>query len=125
MNPCDGERCPQSTVTVGEGRLTIEDVVRVAKGQRSLSLSRNTRFIERIRRGADFLDKLLAEDGVIYGVTTGYGDSCTVSVPPSLVVLMSVATRRRWREMAALGVGWVSLSVVYDRMTSGMTPAVA
>ena len=85
MNPCDGERCPQSTVTVGKGRLTIEDVVRVAKGQRSLSLSRNTRFIERIRRGADFLDKLLAEDGVIYGVTTGYGDSCTVSVPPPIV----------------------------------------
>ena len=85
MNPGDGERCPQSTVTVGEGRLTIEDVVRVAKGQRSLSLSQNTRFIERIRRGADFLDKLLAEDGVIYGVTTGYGDSCTVSVPPPIV----------------------------------------
>ena len=52
------------------------------------------------------------------------GSFSMTGVPPSLVVLMSVATRRRWREMAALGVGWVSLSVVYDRMTSGMTPAV-
>ena len=52
------------------------------------------------------------------------GSFSMTGVPPSLVVLMSVATRRRWREIAALGVGWVSLSVVYDRMTSGMTPAV-
>jgi histidine ammonia-lyase len=39
----------------------------------------------RIRRGADFLDRLLREDGTIYGVTTGYGDSCTVTVPSELV----------------------------------------
>jgi histidine ammonia-lyase len=42
-------------------------------------------FRARIARGADFLDRLLREDGVIYGVTTGYGDSCTVSIPPALV----------------------------------------
>ena len=51
------------------------------------------------------------------------GSFSMTGVPPSLVVLMSVATRRRWREMAALGVGWVSLSVVYDPMASDMTPA--
>ena len=28
---------------------------------------------------------LLEEEGVIYGVTTGYGDSCTVNIPLSLV----------------------------------------
>ena len=38
-----------------------------------------------IARGADFLDRLLREDDAIYGVTTGYGDSCTVPVPLSLV----------------------------------------
>ncbi len=31
------------------------------------------------------LDRILEEDGVVYGVTTGYGDSCTVEVPPNLV----------------------------------------
>ena len=30
--------------------------------------------------GADFLDRLLCEEGTFYGVTTGYGDSCTVTV---------------------------------------------
>jgi len=29
---------------------------------------------------------VLAEDGVIYGVTTGYGDSCTVSIPSGLAL---------------------------------------
>src|SRR5262249_45089202 len=29
--------------------------------------------------------RVLKEEGVIYGVTTGYGDSCTTSVQPELV----------------------------------------
>lgn len=63
---------------------TIEEIVAVAKGA-SISLSDSPEFIARIKAGADFLDRLLAEEGVIYGVTTGYGDSCTVSIPPALV----------------------------------------
>ena len=66
-------------------RLAIEDVVALTSRQRVAQLSRQTAFTARIGRGADFLDRLLREDGVIYGVTTGYGDSCTVSIPPELV----------------------------------------
>jgi len=66
-------------------RLTLEDVVALARRQRPAQLSDDKAFVERIARGADFLDRLLAEDGVVYGVTTGYGDSCTVSIPPELV----------------------------------------
>lgn len=66
-------------------RLSIEDVVAVANQRKVVSLSAEPEFRARISRGADFLDRLLAEDGVIYGVTTGYGDSCTVSIPPNLV----------------------------------------
>ena len=66
-------------------RLTIEDVADIARGSASASLSDDPAFRSRIARGADFLDRLLREDGTIYGVTTGYGDSCTVSVPPELV----------------------------------------
>ncbi|MEH6459663.1 HAL/PAL/TAL family ammonia-lyase [Chitinimonas sp. JJ19] len=66
-------------------RLTIEDVVAVAEQRQPAELSADPVFRARIARGADFLDRLLAEDGVIYGVTTGYGDSCTVSIPPELV----------------------------------------
>ena len=71
--------------TFGATRLRIEDVVAIARGQRSAALSDDPAFRQRIAHGADFLDRLLREDGVVYGVTTGYGDSCTVAIPPALL----------------------------------------
>ncbi len=65
--------------------LTIEDVVALAEKRATSTLSTDREFVERIRCGSEFLERLLAEDGVIYGVTTGYGDSCTVEVPAKLV----------------------------------------
>ncbi|MDZ7918796.1 aromatic amino acid ammonia-lyase [Rhodoferax sp.] len=66
-------------------RLSIEDVVDLSRRSRGGQLSDAPDFRKRIAKGAEFLDRLLAEDGVIYGVTTGYGDSCTVTIPPDLV----------------------------------------
>jgi histidine ammonia-lyase len=66
--------------------LTIEDLVALARQQRRPSLSEAPEFRARIQAGADFIDRVLAEDGVIYGVTTGYGDSCTVSIPTGLAL---------------------------------------
>ncbi len=69
-----------------DGRpLRIEDVVAAAKGRVTPTLSGDEVFQARINRGADFVDRLIAEDGVVYGVSTGYGDSCTVAIPPALV----------------------------------------
>ena len=62
-------------VVFGEGKKTVEDINAVADGSRSAQLSECPEFKEKIRKGSEFLDRLLAEDGVIYGVTTGYGDS--------------------------------------------------
>jgi histidine ammonia-lyase len=67
------------------GRVEIEDIVDIANGSACAALSESPEFRAAIARGADFLDRLLREDGVIYGVTTGYGDSCTVTVQPELV----------------------------------------
>ncbi|MDR1367892.1 MAG: aromatic amino acid ammonia-lyase [Candidatus Accumulibacter sp.] len=72
-------------VVIGEGRLRIEDVARVARREAALRLSTRPEFRDRVARGAKYLADLLAEDGVVYGVNTGYGDSCTVRVPPELV----------------------------------------
>ncbi|MFV5490577.1 aromatic amino acid ammonia-lyase [Acinetobacter sp. ASP199] len=66
---------------VGENALTIEDVVAVARQQKMVALPSSVTWREQIQRGADFLDQLLEEEGVIYGVTTGYGDSCLVEIP--------------------------------------------
>ena len=65
--------------------LCIEDICALARRERRAVLSADASFRARIQRGADFVARLLAEDGVIYGVTTGYGDSCTVVIPPALV----------------------------------------
>ena len=65
--------------------LTIEDVCLLAETKADASLSDDPAFRARIRRGSEFLERLLREDGVVYGVTTGYGDSCTVVIPPALV----------------------------------------
>jgi len=69
-----------------DGRpLTIEDVCLLAERKADASLCDDPAFRARIRRGSEFLERLLREDGVVYGVTTGYGDSCTVVIPPELV----------------------------------------
>jgi histidine ammonia-lyase len=76
----------EPTPVVFDGsRLTIEHVAALAERQARAELGASPAFRQRIARGADFLDRLLREDGVVYGVTTGYGDSCTVAVPPELV----------------------------------------
>ena len=66
---------------IGELSLTIEDVIAVARGEQRVELSSSKEWVELIHKGAAFLDQLLEEEGVIYGVTTGYGDSCLVDIP--------------------------------------------
>lgn len=61
--------------------VSLEQVLAVAEGRCQVELSSDAAFRDRIARGSAFLERLLAEDGVIYGVTTGYGDSCTRVVP--------------------------------------------
>ncbi|WP_426343218.1 HAL/PAL/TAL family ammonia-lyase [Pseudoduganella sp. R-32] len=76
---------PQRSVRFDRNNLTIEDIVDIAQGRAAAVLSDDPEFRAAIERGAGFLDRLLREDGTIYGVTTGYGDSCTVTVPADLV----------------------------------------
>ncbi|MBE9607820.1 HAL/PAL/TAL family ammonia-lyase [Chitinilyticum piscinae] len=71
-------------VEFGASRLCIEDVLAIAGGH-PVRLAAEPAFRRRVDAGSAFLDSLLAEHGEIYGVTTGYGDSCTVAIPPQLV----------------------------------------
>ena len=68
-------------VTFGEAQLTIEQVVALAQRSARAQLQGDAAYREKIAKGARFLDTLLDKEGVIYGVTTGYGDSCVVAVP--------------------------------------------
>lgn len=69
----------------GGNKITIEEVVKVSRTGLKVRLSKDAVFVNKIDQGVRFLEQLLQEEGHIYGVTTGYGDSCTVEVPDHLI----------------------------------------
>ena len=73
------------SIIFGDNWITIEQITAIALKHQPVALSDSASFGRKIDAGVAFLDKLLEEEGVIYGVTTGYGDSCTVTVPLSQV----------------------------------------
>lgn len=75
----------QPNVVFNGTNLSVDDIEAIAHGRTQVSLSNDEAFRSRIQRGVRFLEKLLREDGVIYGVTTGYGDSCGVRIPADQV----------------------------------------
>ena len=70
---------------IGFARMRIEDVVEVAKGERPVELSQEPSFRSRVEASAAFLNELLEQGADVYGVNTGYGDNCTIFIPPELV----------------------------------------
>lgn len=70
---------------IDNNSIQIEDVVAIANQQIKCSLSTDQAFVNFIAAGESFIQQLIAEDGEVYGVTTGYGDSCTVNIPSHLV----------------------------------------
>jgi histidine ammonia-lyase len=74
-----------ATVSFDAGWRTIEEIVAIAEKMAPVSLSAAPEFRAAIARGAEFVDRRLAEEGAIYGVTTGFGDSCTVAIQPELI----------------------------------------
>lgn len=69
----------------GVRSLTLEDVGAIAARHVAVVVNRDADFRARIQRSANHVEQVLARDGVIYGVTTGYGDSCTTGVPDALI----------------------------------------
>lgn len=79
----------EEIVVFGERDLTIEDISRIASGEVAVALCEDKKFTDLIHRGRQFVDSLLKHDGQIYGVTTGFGDSCTTGVTETGAVELS------------------------------------
>ncbi len=79
-------RTAPSVIAVGETPLTIEDVVALARGEARVVLDPAPAVRARIRRTVASLDGRLARGETIYGVTTGFGDSCETAVDPALAL---------------------------------------
>ncbi|MCS3902361.1 histidine ammonia-lyase [Methylohalomonas lacus] len=73
------------TIVFGETPLSIESIIAIAGEHRPVQLSDQPVFVQRIEQGRQQLDRHLAEDVVVYGVTTGYGDSVSRSVAAGLL----------------------------------------
>ena len=71
-----------AALEIGGEKVTIEKLNAAAKKQIRAQLCKNGEFIRKIEKSAEFLDITLEKYGGIYGVTTGYGDSCTSVVVP-------------------------------------------
>jgi histidine ammonia-lyase len=63
-------------VIIGQGPLTLEQMVAVARGNAQVKLSRKHSFTERICRSESMLYAAIHDGTPIYGVNTGYGKSC-------------------------------------------------
>lgn len=81
MNETRRNPRPETRVLeVGTRPLTISDVCAVARGAPAY-LNATAAFRQRIDAGAGILAENIAAGRPIYGVSTGYGDSCTVDIP--------------------------------------------
>ena len=71
-------------IVFGEQRLGIADICAVSRGAQS-RLSTAHEFRQRIDSGARILNDLITTGHPIYGVNTGYGDSCNVTIPAHML----------------------------------------
>lgn len=79
-----------NTVMFNGTPVRIAEIAGLASQQLTLQLATDADFIQRIDAGAQFVDRLLAEQGCVYGVTTGYGDSCQVAVTGAWVAQLPI-----------------------------------
>lgn len=68
-------------VTLGETPLAVDDVESVALGNAEVRLDDSPEVSARLARGATLLQTLLDSGQRVYGVNTGFGDSCETDVP--------------------------------------------
>lgn len=65
--------------------------MRLTDSRVKVQLSCDKAYQALINQGADFVESLLYQQGQVYGVTTGYGDSCDVAMDKTAVEALSQA----------------------------------
>jgi histidine ammonia-lyase len=73
------------TIWFGDHDLTIEEIGDIANRKCKVGLSQQPDVRERIVHSAAMVGRALKDGRVIYGVTTGYGDSCETAIAPELI----------------------------------------
>jgi histidine ammonia-lyase len=73
------------TIFLGGHRVTIEEIVALARGSACVKLDTSAEFRNLIASGAARFYERLEAGEKIYGVTTGFGESCLNDVPPPYI----------------------------------------
>ena len=74
----------KTPLIIGSEKISIKELVDVAYSDQKIELSRDEQFLNRLRKSREILEDKLERNETIYGVTTGYGDSCGVDIPKEL-----------------------------------------
>ena len=72
-------------LTIGRAALSIEDVVRVAHGRTNVRLDPDPEYRAWLARGVEQLERAWQSGTAVYGVTTGFGESASTTVPAELI----------------------------------------
>jgi histidine ammonia-lyase len=84
-------------VSFGEAPLTIEDIWNIAHGSGKAQVSSRAEVRERIMHSAKIVSDMIRSGATIYGITTGYGDSCETQIPAELVEELPIHLTRYHR----------------------------
>ncbi len=71
------------------GIITINDVINLSENGVTARLSDDANYLQFIQRGADYVMQILAEGKPVYGINTGFGDSCDVVISNHLALSLS------------------------------------
>ncbi|MCM8533084.1 MAG: aromatic amino acid ammonia-lyase [Lentisphaeraceae bacterium] len=77
----------KNILELGDENLTTENLVWASEEQQGKIkvVLKDGAWKKRVEKSCDFLNKKWSRGETVYGVTTGYGDSCTVEIPQDLV----------------------------------------
>lgn len=75
----------KNPIEIGPNPLKLEEVHDIAIQRRTCGLSSDPDWTQRVKNSHTRFVKFLNEGGAVYGVNTGFGNSCTVAVRDSLI----------------------------------------
>lgn len=77
------------TIKINQEDISISAIYKLRKKSAKVELDTASQYVEHINQGSQFLDSLLDLEGEVYGVTTGFGDSCDVGIDSELAQNLS------------------------------------
>lgn len=93
-HPTDRRATAERDVVVGQELLRPADVLDLATGRARARLDESAGYRDKIRRGAEVVEAGVRSGASLYGITTGFGDSCETEVPSGQVSSLPINLMR-------------------------------